>query len=351
MKKILFDVRELERNKKTGISRFVYTIIENSDFFDETEFILIYDQKTDLDGYNLNRFNRYSVSSVVFFSDQFEILNLIKKIKPDIYFSPYYKYPIFSNVFNIITIFDLTYLIVEAYKDSLKNSLIKKNFLKFFSSRSNLILTSSQNTLKDLVSLFGFSESKIKVIYLPVSECFYPRKKEEIERVMKKYNIKKDFILYVGNNKPHKNLDLLYKSYLSLGNDVKNKYQLVMIGFSDFQNIYSEACVIEKVNDEELACFYSATSLFVFPSLYEGFGYPPLEALKCGTRVLTSNTSSMPEILGDSVFYFNPYSKNELIVSIERILKNNLKKEIRLDFNIFSKYYFLNKLKEIFDNI
>ncbi|MCX7698745.1 MAG: glycosyltransferase, partial [Candidatus Goldbacteria bacterium] len=163
-----------------------------------------------------------------------------------------------------------------------------------------------------------------------------------------KYGIDKHFILYVGNNMPHKNVRLLYDSYISLPYDIKKDYQLVMIGFKDIFNSYPLARVIEKVDDDELACFYSGASLFVFPSLYEGFGYPPLEALKCGAKVVSSNLSCLPEILKDYVFYFNPYNRSELIDLMIQVLNGDIKIEKKPDFSLFSIDCFISEVKKIF---
>ncbi len=350
MKKILFDVREIEKGKKTGIGRFILAILRNKDYFKDFKFILIGNKKTDFENSLLN-FERYIINDEIpLLSEQFEINTLIKKIKPDIYFSPYYKYPVLTEVPVITSIFDIMYLKIDPYKKNPVNCIYIKSFIKYFTSKSTVIITSSNYTKRDIISYFNIDEQKIKVVYLPLDESFKPQSSDKINLVRKKYQLNEKYILYVGNNQSHKNIKQLYKAYELLPENMKKEYFLVFAGFSDIKNEYPYARVLGYVDDEDLKALYSGCSLFVFPSLYEGFGYPPLEAVACGANVLSSNSSSLPEILDNMVDYFNPEDLFELKEKMIKLLsKKSEKKDIELSkFNIDN---FLYKVKEILNSL
>ncbi|MEF3280987.1 MAG: glycosyltransferase family 4 protein [Elusimicrobiota bacterium] len=351
MKKILFDVRELERKKFSGIGRFVLAILENKDYFKDFEFILVGNKKTDFDKSLLINFEKHIINdSFPFISEQIAISRLIKKIKPDIYFSPYYKYPIFTKIPVITSVFDVTYLKIEPYKSKLINKFYIKNFIKYFTARTNIIITSSYNTKKDILSFFDINEEKIKVIYLPIKDSFKPQSKEKTDSVKQKFKIDRKYILHVGNNSAHKNIKTLYEAYKLLPENIKKEYLLILVGFKDIKNEYPLAKVLSYVEDDDLKALYSMCSLFVFPSLYEGFGYPPLEAVSCGARVLSSNKSSLPEILGDMVFYFNPDDVDELKERIIKLLKEDIEKK-NIDLSRFKLENFLCNVKEVLNSL
>jgi glycosyltransferase involved in cell wall biosynthesis len=351
MKKILIDIRELEKNKYSGIGRFLINILSSYDRFDNFKFILLGNQKTDFDKQEFKELEKVSFKeNIPFFDEQIKISRIVKDIKPDMFFSPYYKYPVFSNVSVITCIFDLTYLLVEPYKSSLRNTFYIKNYIKFFTSKSDVIITSSNNTKKDILSFFNIDEDKIKVLYLPLGKAFYRRTGDEIKKVIDKYNISKKYILHTGNNSHHKNIKALYAAYKLLPAEIRNEYDLVLVGFYDKKNTYPEARVLNFLTDDELAALYSGCSLFVFPSLYEGFGYPPLEALASGADVLCSNKSCIPEIVGEYAEYFNPDDIKELVDKIIKNLSNFPKKQVP-DLSKYSADTFIKNLNSILKSL
>lgn len=352
MKKILFDVREIEKNKYSGIGRFILYILRNKNYFNGFEFIVVGNNKTDFRRDGLSDCKSFLISDrIPILSEQYALHKLVKKIKPDIYLSPYYKYPIFIDVDVITSIFDLTYLLVEPYKSSIRHTFYIKNFIKYFTSHSHFIITSSQNTKGDILRFFNIDEVKIKVIYLPIDEKFRPQHKDKIYSVLNKYKILKKYILHVGNDSYHKNIISLYKAYTILPSDVRNEYDLVLVGFKDIRDKYPLAKVIERVDDDELVSLYSGCSLFVFPSLYEGFGYPPLEALSCGANVLSSNTPCLKEILGENVVYFNPLDIYEIKEKILHALDGKILFKYTYDLSRFSLKNFLSNIMELFNQI
>jgi len=355
--KILFDVRELERNKFSGIGRFILSILKNKDYFKDFEFILIGNKKTDFDKPDLKGYDRFIINDIIpVFSEQLLLYNLVNKIKPDLYFSPYYKYPILIDIPVITAIFDLTYLIIQPYKNKLWNSFYIRNFIKYFTSKSNFIITSSHNTKKDILSFFKIEEKKIKVIYLPLDSSFKPQEEEKVKATLSKYGIKKNYILHVGNNSYHKNIKALYNAYKLLPQSIRDNYDLVLVGFKDNDNEYPLAKILSYVDDDSLKCLYSGATLFVFPSLYEGFGYPPLEAMSLGCPVLASHNSSIVEVLGDFAIYFNPENIMEIVSKIEALINNpEMRKEMGLKglkrASFFNYEKFCSEIKMVFNEV
>jgi glycosyltransferase involved in cell wall biosynthesis len=323
MKKIAIDAREIVKNKNTGTKRFLLLLLSCPDLKKEFDIVLFGNQYTDFENEILKDYKKIVIKeNFVLFYDQISLPKFLKKEKVDMYFSPYYKMPLFTDIKCAITIFDLTYLLVKPYKDYLSNKIYRKNFLKKSLFASCAIFTSSNNTKKDILSLFKLKEDKIKTVYLPLADMFYDIPKIDRE--------KENYIFYLSNHLPHKNLNTLLKAYGNLPQEIKKKYKLVISGvpenFIKEKNPYIEC--LGQVEDRELIKLYMKASLFVFPSLYEGFGYPPLEALACGCPVLSSNAACMPEILGSAAVYFNPYDSDELSMKIIELLND----KDRLDF-------------------
>lgn len=192
----------------------------------------------------------------------------------------------------------------------------------------------------DIIRYFKIPENKIKVIYLGVDEDYKPLSETEIRKVRQKYHLNYPFILYVGSLISHKNIPTLIKAFYKL-----KKYglphKLVITGKRGwkYKNIFE---IISKLNlqkdvvftgyvqREDLPALYNAADLFVYPSLYEGFGLPPLEAMACGTPVITSNTSSLPEVVGNAGIMVDPYDIDGLAKAMYEVLTNEgLRAELR----------------------
>ncbi len=255
----------------------------------------------------------------------------LKKIKPDILHVPHYNVPIFYKGDMIVTIHDLTHLV---YSEFLSNKLAKyyaKIMIKIAIKKAKFVLTVSENTKKDLMKYFNVDDKKIIVTYLGVDEKFREKKHEEIYYLYDKFNIPKNkkILMYVGNLKPHKNLERLLCAFSKLANN--DNYVLLLVGKA-FENYNilgereEELKIKDKVihtgivSDDELIDLYNLVDLFVFPSLYEGFGLPVIEAMACGTKVVCSNASSLKEVGGNIIPYFDPKNIDEMKDVIEKEL-------------------------------
>ena len=195
------------------------------------------------------------------------------------------------------------------------------------------IISISHHTKQDLIKYFKITEDKIKVIHLAANENYKPLNEKEIINIKQKYNLNYSFILYVGTLEPRKNIPTLLKALYKLKKQ-GIKHKLVITGKKGWKyksifetidklNLQKDVIFTGYVPDEDLPALYNAADLFVYPSLYEGFGLPPLEAMACGTPVITSNTSSLPEVVGDAGIMVNPYDVDELANKIYEVLTND----------------------------
>ena len=206
---------------------------------------------------------------------------------------------------------DLVYL---RYPETVDQKILstQKKRLDWVKKESNLIFADSQATKNDLTNFLKIDTKKISVIY-PGVEVEKPTK-EQINSTLKKYKLKKPFILTVGKLEPRKNLKRLIEAFSLLGD---KKSELVVVGPKGWQNedvqsinrLYNSSLdsnlkFLGMVNDEELYSLYLSCIFFAYPSIWEGFGYPPIEAMKLGTPVATSNSSSLKEIAENSALLF-----------------------------------------------
>ena len=262
----------------------------------------------------------------------------LKKLKPDLLHIPHYNVPIFYRGRIVVTIHDLTHLKLKEFLPNKFAYFYAKFMMWIAIKKSEIVFTDSENTKNDILEFFKVNPDKIKVVLLSAGEEFKKKDKNEINYLYKKFNISRDkkLLMYVGNLKPHKNLERLLEAFSLIKN--KEEYQLLLVGkafekYNVLEDKEKELGVKEYVihtgivTQEELVDLYNLADLFIFPSLYEGFGLPILEALACGTKVISSNTSSLPEVGGDVIEYFNPYDAKDICRAIEESDKKNFNEE------------------------
>ncbi|UXM85521.1 glycosyltransferase family 4 protein [Methanococcus aeolicus] len=243
---------------------------------------------------------------------------------------PIYLKP--KNAKLITTIYDIIpYIFPETYTFS--TSFRFKFILPITLKISDKIIVISHHTKQDIIKHFKIPKDRIKVIHLAANENYKPLNENEIDKIKQKYNLNYPFVLYVGGLEPKKNIPTLLKALYKLKKQ-GIKHKLVITGpkrwkyksiFETIEklNLQNEVIFTGYVPDEDLPALYNAADLFVYPSLYEGFGLPPLEAMQCGTPVITSNTSSLPEVVGDAGIMVNPYDVDELANKMYEVLTND----------------------------
>lgn len=202
-------------------------------------------------------------------------------------------------------------------------------------SNSKIILTVSEYSKRDIMKFFPFvNEEKIFVTPLAANKSYKPLNKSNcVEYIKNKYSISSPFLLYIGGFSTRKNVKELIIAFSKIHKSLKKDYKLVLCGsIKDegvkLQDLCKELLIDDKIiftgfiPDDELPLFYNAAELFVYPSLYEGFGLPPLEAMSCATPVITSNSTSIPEVTKDCAILIDPFNKDELASSILNLLNS-----------------------------
>ncbi len=271
------------------------------------------------------------------FTNKISIRTLAKLDKIDIFH--------FTNPLNfirgpyksIVTVHDLSVLHNSQWAKKISLDFFKKN-IESVLNKANKILTDAEFTKKDIIDNFNIPEEKIKPIHLGVGNAFH----SEIDKnyLKKKFNLE-NYILYVGELQPRKNIAGLLEAYKRLDNNLRRKYNLVLVGRARDENFAKKISdLIKKLNlgsfvrhfeyaaESDLIKLYSNAEFLLYPSFFEGFGFPVLESISCGVPVITSNTSSLPEVIGQAGILVNPEDINQIKSAIEKLL---------LDKNLYQK--------------
>jgi len=330
-----------------GIATYTHNLIKNINRIDNNnEYVLIHHTKNDIAVYKNNdeiiipiiktpfkwllwRFFRLPIS---FINNRYYSLDMVHdtfEIGPLTFNLPIKK---------IITIYDLSAYLYPQYH-TLINFLLHRLLLKRAISNANRILTISQYSKDAIVKYFDINPNKVVVTSLGVDEKYKVCKDRKILNSTRlKYKLPIKFILYVGTLEPRKNVPGLLRAYLRLAK--KNQIPLVIVGKKGWRyaeifktieasNSKNMFIFLGHVPDEDLPIIYNLASVFVYPSFYEGFGLPILEAMSCGCPVITSNTSSLPEVSGGASILINPYKIQTLTKAISDVLsKDELRKSM-----------------------
>lgn len=334
--KIGIDVRCLMVNNYSGISWYTFNLLKSLFELDrENEYILFYNNSKQVD---LPKFN-YSNVRYSGFKYSNKILNLMfvlfswPKIDKmiggvDVFFMPNINFcALSSDCQKIVTVHDLSYLIYPQFC-TLKSRFWHKIIMsKKIIQKADRVIAVSLNTKKDLINLLAVDESKIKVVYEGVDPKFQNIKNPaELERVRRKYKLPAKFILYLGTLEPRKNIEGIIDAFGGL----KTDHCLVIGGGVGWKTkkIMSKAVkndkirVIGYVDENDKRGLYSLADLFVYPSYYEGFGLPPLEAMACGAPVIVGSNSSQSEVIGLGGLLVDPYNISEINRAIGCLLNN-----------------------------
>ncbi len=259
----------------------------------------------------------------------------------DLYWQPNYIPKKVKAKKTVTTIHDFSFYIQPEWHPKERLQYFQKNFWKN-ASASDWIITGSNFTKQEIITYMDYPADKISVIYHAADHNIYKiYHKEILQTTKEKFALNDTFLLSVGSIEPRKNLLTLLKAYRILPDHIKKSYPLVLVGFKGWKNreIMQE---IEKekehiqylgyLSNTELAHVYNLATLFIYPSLYEGFGIPPLEAMACGTAVITSSVASLPEVCSNAVAYIDPDKSHEIAKEITSLLttpekRNNLIKK------------------------
>ncbi len=266
-------------------------------------------------------------------SEQFRIPVALRRERVDLFHAPHYVLPPLIHCRSVVTIHDCIHLMFPQYLPNRFAYTYAKAQLWTAAHRSDRILTVSETSKLDILRRFHVPADKVTVVYNAIDERLaVPPDEEEFERVRARYQLKDPFALYVGNIKPHKNLERPIDAFHELRQEPAfESLKLVIIGdeISKYQGL-RRAVHRHKLHKHvrffgfvplgTLSVLYRLASIFVFPSLYEGFGLPPLESMYFGTPVVTSNVSSLPEVVGDAAVLVDPYDTTSIADGMRRAL-------------------------------
>jgi glycosyltransferase involved in cell wall biosynthesis len=235
---------------------------------------------------------------------------------------------------SLVTIHDCIHLMFPQYLPSKAAYAYARASMWAAARRSDCILTVSEASKRDILHFFNVPPEKIVVVYNAIDDHFWlVPAGDEVARVRERYQLDHAFVLYVGNIKPHKNLVRLIEAFADLRRTGFEELKLLIIGDEISRlpalrravhrhKLHKHVRFLGYLSDDTLAILYRLASAFVFPSLYEGFGLPPLEAMASGTPVVTSNVSSLPEVAGEAAVLVDPYDVDSITEGLRRVLSD-----------------------------
>ncbi|MCK5332350.1 glycosyltransferase family 4 protein [Candidatus Parcubacteria bacterium] len=336
-KKIGIDAR-MYGYAQTGIGNYIRHLLEYLFRVDKKNEYVIFLMPEEYDDFVLpnERVRKVKVSAKWYgWKEQFLFPFQLYKEKLDLMHFTHFNSPILYFKKSIVTIHDVTPFFFPGHK---MKSLIRRIGFRavFFSSvkKATRVIAVSKNTKNDIVKYFKINETKIEVVYEGADEQFRViNDDEKIKKFQEKYHITKPYIFYTGVWRNHKNLVGLIRAFEILKNKHKLNYQLVLGGKEDpyypevretWEDLRLGDDIIRPgfIDQEDIPLFYNFAKAFVIPSFYEGFGLIGLEAMACGTPVASSNTTSLPEVLGEAAVYFDPKNSEEMAEKIRLVLTN-----------------------------
>ncbi|NQT49607.1 glycosyltransferase family 4 protein [Candidatus Kuenenbacteria bacterium] len=345
---------DIHLNLGAGVERYTYHLVKNLLEADkENDYVLFFYSDISPETIHKVKMNSSRVKIVKLFrsSSKIPLLDshirfswLLKKEKLDLTVFPANVIPLFYNKKSILIVHDMAiYLHPEWFPE--RQWFSTKFLVPRSIKKAHTIVAISQNTKQDLIKLFKVSEEKIRIIYpgVVVKDTYLP---EEIDKVKKKFNIKNNYVLFIGTIEPRKNILNLIKAFSNyIFENEESDVSLVLAGIKGwkFQPIFqvlnninkrlmnSPIKYVGKVSNRERNILLRNCQAFVFPSYYEGFGFPIIEAMALRAPVITSNNSSLKEIAGDGAYLIEVDDPNDIRRAIAKVLEDkNLRQQLIL---------------------
>jgi glycosyltransferase involved in cell wall biosynthesis len=285
-----------------------------------------------------------------------------------LFHAPHYVLPPLVRCTSVVTIHDCIHLMFPQYLPNRFAYQYARASIRLAARRATRIMTVSESSKRDILKFVDTEPEKIDVIYNAYDDRFAidPRE-EDVVRVRERYQLESEFVLYAGNVKPHKNLERLIEAFHLVRKRGLEYLKLVLIGdeISKYtalrravhhHQLHKYVRFLGYLPEETLAVMYRLAGVFVFPSLYEGFGLPPLEAMASGTPVVTSNVSSLPEVAGDAAVLVDPYDPRAIADGIYQVLTNEqLRRDLRRKgvarAGMFSWEQSVRRVRAIYDEV
>lgn len=327
-----------------GLGRYVQKLIENLEKVDKVNQYFIFLLEENFQEFQPKNKNFKKVLADCrwyTFSEQIKMPQILNSYNLDVMHFPHFNVPIFYRRKFVITIHDLILLHFPTLKGTRLNPVFY--WIKFLAykftigsaiKRSKKIITVSKFSKRDILDNYKYlKKDKVSVTYEACDlKSFKEEKSEKIENFLKKYGIIKPYLVYVGNAYPHKNLEGLLDSWNKFLKTKNDNLHLVLVGKKDYFYDRLEEKVLKAeikkviftgfVVDDDLDIIYKEAVAYIFPSLYEGFGLPPLEAMAQGVAVISNGHGCMREVLGQSAYYFNGKDNDSIVEAISKITQD-----------------------------
>ncbi len=341
------DISPLTSSARTGVGEYTFELLNALFHIDtQNQYFLFYNAFKDVSGVipkwdqdNVHFVHTRWPNKIFHLCVQFlqwpKVDQIIQKktgVKLDYFFSPNIGFQSISkSCKHILTLHDLSFEIFPECL-SLRRRLWHAVLLPKKQCRmANIIFTPSNNTKRDSIDMYGISEEKVKVLSPGLSNAFVGQEIKISQEVKQKYSLPEKYVLFLGTIEPRKNIEGVIHAFKMCPDLISQGYELIIAGAkgwkykSILKSIEQTKGVryIGYIDPAEKPSLYAGASLFVYPSLYEGFGFPLLEAMASGTPVITSNRSSLPEIAEGSAYYINPYNMSEIAEGMKKILQSS----------------------------
>jgi len=355
---IAIDIRPLMAGARTGVGEYTVELINALLKIDSTNQYFLYYNSARAIEKNLPIWSAPNVKIIAtkypnklfnFFLKIFKFPRLDKLIakkakikKVDVFISPNLGFvALQKNTRHILTIHDLSFEFFPEFFTLKQRFWHKLTSPRALCKRAHLIITPSENTKRDLIDYYNLSPEKIAVIYPALSPDFTPATPEQISNIKKKYNLPEKFFLFLGTIEPRKNIIALIDAYEKIFSSLSFPYQLIIAGAQGWKNnkiliraknspLKDKIKIIGYVAAADKPALYASANIFVYPSFYEGFGFPVLEAIASGVPVITSNRSSVPEITGSAAYLINPLNPLEISGAIKILTTDSALRTIQI---------------------
>lgn len=338
--KIAVNTRLVIKNKMDGIGLFTWqTFTLLAKHHPEIDFYFIFDRKPDEEFITAKNVHPIIIRPItkhiyVFpYWYQIALKRVLKKLKPDIFIATDGMFPLNNNIKTLAIIHDLNF---EHHPEMLPKNVLNyyKKYFPKFAQQANQIATVSEFSKNDIVKTYKIEASKINVVFNGASKNFKPISEANKQAVKDKFTEGVDYFLFVGTIHPRKNVPMLLKAFNQFKVENESSLKLLIAGKTMWSNTETtqllnglehnkDIIFTGRVNDEELAELTAAATAITYIPIFEGFGIPLLEGMQCGVPVITSNITSMPEVVGDAGILVNPFSQKEVVHAMQKITADN----------------------------